>query len=1331
MKNSFFHTYLFLLLTVVGSIPQTSFGQIYLKNSGESHVPNSITSSFQPVSLDPQYEILPSNDKNLWTVTNGHVQFVSPSQTAQVSIDTPGQLVVSCKVKVRSRPNPADPSVFNDYFTTVRYTMDTYKRQPPVTYDYFGIQVDYVSCTKAIIRTRGTIIERLEKWYWQGKNPNGTSTANKIAIKAYDPLLELTAANYPAQSTYEVTEPGTYYIRSHITNSYFTQYMPNPVKEWSKPIAITIDFDKNISNRPVWYADNDQDTFGDPNEYVYSCEQPDGYVSNKLDECPLEGGPVKGCPPSETYTLSLDQGQNYLYTATPLKPIQKASDIKLRKDIIESVTYYDAYGRPRQRIGIAQSPDYSDIVQDIYYDSMGQVKKAYLPFTAGGTGNFKEYDRQNKRPEGSFINAYYKQKYPDELSATKPNAFSEITYFEGTSIPKSQNAPGERWAKGIGSDVEFEYQDNQNEEVPRFDVVYTNSDLRRPTCVHNGWYKAGTLTKEIVKDEKHTDTDADVHTTVRFTNDEGQVVLTRRFVKKENKTVTLDTYYVYDDYGNLSFVLPPNVDISDGVSMTELSDLCYRYIYDDRGRQIEEYQPKKGKTAYFYDDRDRLILTTDPNMNAKGYGLMNFYDRSDRIIATARIIHSLPDFMMRDQVANPVDQIRLQTGSRVDNTDVYYTLRGIPGALRELHTINYYDDYDFASPAGSVPDTPTVFGQKVTRRTKGLPTGTKVRTLGTDKWMTTVVYYDEKARPIYTYEKNEYLNTVNITRIQYDFSGRVLKTEHSHKLENRMPVVTRDEYTYDHAGRAKKHTQVINDQDKELISLMVYDELGQPKEKKVGNTEANPLHTVTYDYNIMGWLTQKQSKSGTTNLLTLDYTYENNGLITMESRTSISDKQKTIYGYDELNRVIWSRDKDKTYSGLNEFKIQYDSMGNIKTLRRGTAKFHSEYGPYVEFFDQLEYAYVGNQLVSVEDKARPELRKNGFKDGNTGSADYVYDSNGNLTQDLNRGINRIAYNYLDLPVSYSDFNNSSITTLKYEANGSRLEVQTIAGQRSPIINTTVYDGGFTYKSRNEGKYILTYIRQSEGYVEPKDAADLSKGFIYTYQVADQVGNIRMSFADLNGNGTITRDEIKEQKNYYPFGLVRENTTGITGRKHEFGFNGTEEGSGVLSGLNLTPFRHYDPTIGRWSGMDPVTHYSMSPYVGMDNNPINLMDPWGADAKCPQCPKPAPPTRGPSELGSSMPGFDPYADPTDYDGGELDEVCVGDCDDNPPGWVNSYVPNSWVTEFQGTLAEWNALSNTYNRNAQEAYAQFYGRRYFCPDSETSTEGSIAVHRQRQR
>jgi hypothetical protein len=45
-------------------------------------------------------------------------------------------------------------------------------------------------------------------------------------------------------------------------------------------------------------------------------------------------------------------------------------------------------------------------------------------------------------------------------------------------------------------------------------------------------------------------------------------------------------------------------------------------------------------------------------------------------------------------------------------------------------------------------------------------------------------------------------------------------------------------------------------------------------------------------------------------------------------------------------------------------------------------------------------------------------------------------------------------------------------------------------------------------------------------------------------------------------------------------------------------------------------RDYDPAIARWTGVDPVTHFSQSPYNAFDGNPVLIADPSGADGVVP-------------------------------------------------------------------------------------------------------------------
>ena len=74
---------------------------------------------------------------------------------------------------------------------------------------------------------------------------------------------------------------------------------------------------------------------------------------------------------------------------------------------------------------------------------------------------------------------------------------------------------------------------------------------------------------------------------------------------------THDTYYVYDDKGNLCFVLQPMYQ-----SSANLDQYAFQYKYDGRNRCIWKKLPGAGYMEMVYDNADRLVFSQDGNQRA-------------------------------------------------------------------------------------------------------------------------------------------------------------------------------------------------------------------------------------------------------------------------------------------------------------------------------------------------------------------------------------------------------------------------------------------------------------------------------------------------------------------------------------------------------------------------------------------------------------------------------------------------------------------------------------------------------------------------------------------
>ena len=594
----------------------------------------------------------------------------------------------------------------------------------------------------------------------------------------------------------------------------------------------------------------------------------------------------------------------------------------------------------------------------------------------------------------------------------------------------------------------------------------------------------------------------------------------------------------------------------------------------------------------------------------------------------------------------------------INDNNIYYTHRSFPNdtSLMSLLTVSYYDDpvieigdFDsFKYDVGNVDiadglsyNDPQTYSQSAgvgTLNSIGLPTISEVRTLGTNKWTNSASYYDLKARPIYAISDNDYLNTVDKSWMDIDFIGKVLHTRTTHTKAGVQSLIDiEDSFTYDHVDRLLTHKQTIDNQPEELIVDNQYDALGLMISKKVGGTATgNGLQTVDYNYNIRGWLTDinpfdtdlgedlfsfslaynSPTQSGATPLF--------NGNISQTSWRTASDNQDRsyYYEYDALNRInsatyigsqLLAQNVGNNIAGEYEdyslADVSYDKNGNILTLNRmGLYKEDPEALAYdaVDWVDKLVYNYSpkSNQLIDVIDSAdSDDILNGGFEDKYTDGNNYSYgDLNGNMTQDLNKGIEHITYNYLNLPTVIS-FDHGGEIKYTYDATGVKLRKQVTSNDVSTF---TYYAGNYIYEQDNNGEE-LKFFSHPEGFTEKN-----GNNFDYVYQYKDHLGNVRLNYAQ-DGTDLI----IREENNYYPFGLKHKGYNNvITGRDHKYGYGGKEEQDEL--GLEWHDFhaRNYDASLGRWMNVDPLAekYPSMSPYSAFANNPIFYVDPDGREIK---------------------------------------------------------------------------------------------------------------------
>ena len=857
-------------------------------------------------------------------------------------------------------------------------------------------------------------------------------------------------------------------------------------------------------------------------------------------------------------------------------PEQNANTLITRNvaDVKLTTEYFDGLGRPVQTVSRQISPSQKDMVSATEYDNMlGRETYKFLPFTsiqtAGGSevtydGNFKLNPFQQLAQFYSDNNTGSPIKNQDETY------YYGQTVFEPSPLNRVSKAfnPGNSWVGTLGTGTERAVQqqyllNTTADSVRIWNIASAIGSLPTTTA----FYANGLLYKNVIIDEHGKQV-------VEYKDKEGKVILKKVQFSKTPCTAHLGylcTYYIYDDFNQLRFVIQPRglelIAPTWTVTQALADELCFRYEYDDKKRMIIKKVPGAGEVYMVYDARDRLVMTQDGNLrNIQPYSkwLFTQYDALNRPIKSG-IIESV--------------------GSRADHQSAAFNSTSYPNYNNyafEILSETYYDNYTWVAGTGTTLtntidqtytgnsayffttyNTSPDYAQPITAsyQALGMVTGSKIKVLGTaSQYIYTVSFYDDKGRAIQ-------VQTINITGVketittQYDWSGKALRTFLQHSKGNTLPqsytILTK--MSYDHAGRLLTVKKTFNGGTEQTVATNTYDEIGQLKTKTLGAS----IESLTYDYNIRGWMLgvnrsylNANGQSGTNKFgfeLGYDKAANNtgqnftaqqyNGNISGMAWKSDGDDVRRIYNfaYDAVNRLMKGDFKQQNQDDLlwNNSQLNYsmqmgdgsnavtayDANGNILKMKQFGWQLGAASTTPV---DDLTYTYNtnSNKLQNVIDANNDVNTKLGdfrystlynSELGGTKTAaavDYTYDANGNLKKDRNKDIGNgsndgIAYNYLNLPetITVRTTGGAVKGTIVYTYDAGGNKLKKVTTEGSKIT-TTLYLGAFNYINDT-----LQYVAHEEGRIRPKTLGNVANGFAYDYMLKDHLGNVRMVLTD--------------------------------------------------------------------------------------------------------------------------------------------------------------------------------------------------------------------------
>ena len=852
------------------------------------------------------------------------------------------------------------------------------------------------------------------------------------------------------------------------------------------------------------------------------------------------------------HILALDENSSWILTKT----FQNENSGTL------DVTYYNGLGLPEQTVQVQASPNGQDIILPIDYDiALRDDAKIYLPYVAVSSDGRKQVSPFTDQQE------FYKRLYG---TADSERSFTEKLY-EASPLNRvlKQALPGYVKDHEVVY-TEFNYRTNTANEVRRL-AIGVNDEL-----ICGGYYDAGMLACTV-------STAPDGHIVQNFTDKRGLTLLNRTFDDDE----PINTYFVYDDYDRLQWVITPEGSCRFGDMQTVpkddkfAKDYCYVYTYNDRGLMTEKRMPGREAEYMRYDEGDRLRVSQDGNLRAKKQWISYSYDALGRVQEQSLAVEA--------ELIPIRSQAGVSIGEPIESVEPPYLGSSVP--LRKY----VYDTYPSEVQAAGLDFQP-IEGLTATDgeslrydNATGSLTYEKLAVLANDTitgYHQRACYYDYKGRVIQTVERDTE-DGILCTSQRYDFVGNLIAQRESYTRAGKTDDIDRT-FTYDDRGRLLSETTQVNGGELAVVDYE-YDELGRLSGRMLGTVEEQS------DYDIRSWLTAKSSE-----LFDMSLRHSYTGNITSWQWQHKGDpsgdgpQNRYEFTYDDLSRLTHT---DQYVNGERvrqnvERHLSYDCNGNLLSMIRyenGEEQCNMKY----QYQGNHLYRYMEDELVDVDFGADtvtmlPSVLR--FENLKPWLALHEYDANGNVTKDWERGLD-MSYNCLNL-LEYASDNDANAINYCYLADGTKLSA------------TTADDCGFSYRGsftyRTDESSQPDRVFESTPFGGGRIVGTVDDETEVRYFLTDHLGSVR---AVVNSGC-----EVLERNDYQPFGK-RWVTPSMPVSDNRDRFNGKEDQS--FAGLPFSDYgaRMYDYERGRWLTQDRFAekYYSIGQYNYCAGNPVNYID----------------------------------------------------------------------------------------------------------------------------